>query len=149
MTQLAEWSMVQIQPSEINLLLPVEKTKVNKKRLGTSLLKKHVLGCGDGQEVSVLAFYSVDPSLNHADSVKNCLKRTNINEKEAHFLKKHVFGRTLTCVNCQYDIDHLFSNLIIFPFADHQQAKRRSSANCHSSSRHLVKCRVRTAPKIV
>ena len=53
------------------------------------------LGCGGGQVVSVLAFYSDDPSSNPAEvynfSVKLLLKRTKINKKEAglaHFLKK-------------------------------------------------------------
>ena len=53
------------------------------------------MGCGGGQVVSVLAFYSDDPSLNPAEvynfSVKLLLKRTKINKKEAGvgpFLKK-------------------------------------------------------------
>ena len=44
-------------------------------------------GCGGGQVVSVLAFYSDDPSSNPAEvynfSVKLLLKRTKINKKEA------------------------------------------------------------------
>ena len=44
-------------------------------------------GSGGGQVVSVLAFYSDDPSLNPAEVYSfysvNCLKRTKINEKEA------------------------------------------------------------------
>ena len=55
-------------------------------------------GRGGGQVVSVLAFYSDDPSLNPAEvynfSVKLLLKRTKINKKEAgvgpFFLKKVV-----------------------------------------------------------
>ena len=53
-------------------------------------------GCGGGQVVSVLAFYSDDPSSNPAEvfnfSVKLLLKRTKINKKRpglAH-LKKRV-----------------------------------------------------------
>ena len=53
------------------------------------------LGRGGGQVVSVLAFYSDDPSSNPAEvynfSVKLLLKRTKINKKEAGvgpFLKK-------------------------------------------------------------
>ena len=53
-------------------------------------------GCGGGQVVSVLAFYSDDPSSNPAEvynfSVKLLLKRMKINKKEAgvgpFFLKK-------------------------------------------------------------
>ena len=45
------------------------------------------MGRGGGQVVSVLAFYSDDPSLNPADvynfSVKLLLKRMKINKKEA------------------------------------------------------------------
>ena len=45
------------------------------------------LGRGGGQVVSVLAFYSDDPSSNPAEvynfSVKLLLKRTKINKKEA------------------------------------------------------------------
>ena len=45
------------------------------------------MGCGGGQVVSVLAFYSDDPSSNPAEvynfSVKLLLKRTKINGKEA------------------------------------------------------------------
>ena len=44
-------------------------------------------GCGGGQVVSVLAFYSDNPSSNPAEvynfSVKLLLKRTKINKKEA------------------------------------------------------------------
>ena len=53
------------------------------------------LGSGGGQVVSVLAFYSVDPSSNPAEvynfSVKLLLKRTKINKKRpglAHFFLK-------------------------------------------------------------
>ena len=52
-------------------------------------------GCGGGQVVSVLAFYSNDPSSNPAQvsnfCVKLLLKRTKINNKEAgvgRFFKK-------------------------------------------------------------
>ena len=45
------------------------------------------MGSGGGQVVSVLAFYSDDPSSNPAEiynfSVKLLLKRTKINKKEA------------------------------------------------------------------
>ena len=53
-------------------------------------------GRGGGQVVSVLTFYSNDPSSNPAEvynvSVKLLLKRTKINKKEAglaHFFKKN------------------------------------------------------------
>ena len=53
------------------------------------------MGCGGGQVVSVLAFYSDDPSSNPAEvynfSVKLLLKRMKINGKEAGvgpFLKR-------------------------------------------------------------
>ena len=46
-----------------------------------------IMGRGGGQVVSVLAFYSDDPSSNPAEvynfSVKLLLKRTKINKKEA------------------------------------------------------------------
>ena len=49
--------------------------------------KSLCLGRGGGQVVSVLAFYSDDPSSNPAEvynfSVKLLLKRTKINKKEA------------------------------------------------------------------
>ena len=55
----------------------------------------HKIGRGGGQVVSSLAFYSDDPSLNHAEvynfSVKLLLKRTKINKKRpglTHFFKK-------------------------------------------------------------
>ena len=59
------------------------------------------MGRGGGQVVSVLAFYSDDPSLNPADvynfSVKLLLKRMKINKKEAgvalFFLKKTVLHK--------------------------------------------------------
>ena len=45
------------------------------------------MGCGGGQVVSVLAFYSNNPSSNPAEaysfSVILCLKRTEKNKKEA------------------------------------------------------------------
>ena len=45
------------------------------------------VGCGGGQVVSVLAFYSDNPSSNPAEvynfSVKLLLKRTKLNKKEA------------------------------------------------------------------
>ena len=51
-----------------------------------------VLGSGDGQVVSMLAFFSVDPSSNPGEvysfSSVNYLKRTKINKKRtgmAHF----------------------------------------------------------------
>ena len=54
-------------------------------------------GSGGGQVVSVLAFYSDDPSLNSAEVYSfysvNCLKRTKIKQKEAEdgtFLKKNL-----------------------------------------------------------
>ena len=54
-----------------------------------------MLGRGGGQVVSVLAFYSDDPSSNHAEvynfPVNFLLKRTKINKKRpglAHFYKK-------------------------------------------------------------
>ena len=57
----------------------------------------HSMGRGGGQVVSVLAFYSDDPSSNPAEvynfSVKLLLKRTKINKKEAGvgpFLKKQL-----------------------------------------------------------
>ena len=44
-------------------------------------------GCDGGQVVTVLAFHSNDTSLNPAEVYSfysvNCLKRTNINKKEA------------------------------------------------------------------
>ena len=47
-------------------------------------------GCGGDQVVSVLTFYSDDPSSNPAEvynfPVKLLLKRTKINKKEAGFL---------------------------------------------------------------
>ena len=55
------------------------------------------MGRGGGQVVSVLAFYSDDPSSNPAEvynfSVKLLLKRTKINKKRpglAHFFKKNI-----------------------------------------------------------
>ena len=49
--------------------------------------KPYLWGCGGGQVVSVLAFYSDDLSSNPAEvynfSVKLLLKRTKINKKEA------------------------------------------------------------------
>ena len=63
------------------------------------------MGRGGGQVVSVLAFYSDDPSSNPAEvynfSVKLLLKRTKINKKEAGvgpFLKHHLFINTKHCV---------------------------------------------------
>ena len=45
------------------------------------------LGSGGGQVVSVFAFFSYDLSSNHCEVYSfysvNCLKRTNINKKEA------------------------------------------------------------------
>ena len=50
-------------------------------------VKQEKVGRGGGQVVSVLAFYSDDPSSNPAEiynfSVKLLLKRTKINKKEA------------------------------------------------------------------
>ena len=57
----------------------------------------YILGCGGGQVVSVLAFYSDNPSSNPAEvynfSVKLFLKRTKINKKRpglAHFLTIYI-----------------------------------------------------------
>ena len=56
-----------------------------------------IMGRGGGQVVSVLAFYSDDPSSNPAEvynfSVKLLLKRTKINKKEAGVgpFKKNVY----------------------------------------------------------
>ena len=53
------------------------------------------MGSGSSQVVSMLAFYSVDPSSNPAEVYSfnsvNCLKTTKINKKRpglAHFYKK-------------------------------------------------------------
>ena len=65
--------------------------------------KKLFLGRGGGEVVSVLAFYSDDPSSNPAKvykfSVKLLLKRTKINKKEAGvdpFFKKETFSEECT-----------------------------------------------------
>ena len=65
------------------------------KKLKMSVLKMNAKSRGGGLVVSVLAFYSDDPSSIPAEvynfSVKLLLKRTKINKKRpglAHFLKK-------------------------------------------------------------
>ena len=62
------------------------------------------MGCGGGQVVSVLAFYSDDPSSNPAEvynfSVKLLLKRTKINKKEAGVgpFKKNILRHPFVCL---------------------------------------------------
>ena len=71
--------------------------------------------------VSVLAFYSDDPSLNPAEvynfSVKLLLKRTKINKEEAGvgpFFKKKIYIKTISSFGNYCKLYHLSGTIDVF-----------------------------------
>ena len=86
------------------MLLPIKCTPlIYSKNAADHDLYNRKMAClsrGGGQVVSVLAFYSDDPSSNPAEvynfSIKLLLKRTKINQKEAG-VGPLIFFKKMTC----------------------------------------------------